>query len=122
MSDEAVAERGAAGQYQLAFSGFVLSVLSFLLVFYTAGEEPYLVFRWPDCALNVGVGAILFVAFAAWGFACVRHFQRLPRRSWLAKALVCACLLWSAINLFYLGNVIYGYRQDMTNPILRQLR
>jgi hypothetical protein len=63
-----------------------------------------------------------FLAFASWGVACVRHVRRSARRGWLAKLLVCACLLWTALNLFYLGSTVYGYEQDMTNPRLRALR
>jgi hypothetical protein len=105
-----------------AVSGVVLSAFSFALFVYTAGAEPYIYFRWSDLALNCGLGAILFVLFVAWAVACVRSFQRSASRGSLAKALLCASLLWTAINLFYLGNVISGYPQDMNNPRLRALR
>lgn len=122
MSGEAASVRAAGSKYELAVGGAVLSALSFLVVFYAAAEEPFLVFRWSDFALNVGLGTVIFVAFASWGVACVRSFRRSPRRSLGTVLLVCACALWTAMNLFYLGNVIYGYRQDMTNPLLQHLR
>jgi 4-hydroxybenzoate polyprenyltransferase len=62
------------------------------------------------------------VSFAAWAFASLRDFQRAASRNSLAKVLLCASLLWAAINLFYLGNSIYGYAADMRNPRLRALR
>ena len=114
--------RAAGSKCELAVSGAVLSALSFLVVFYSAAEEPFLAFRWCDFALNVGLGMVIFVAFASWGVACVRHFRRLAGRSWLAKLLVCACVLWTALNLFYLGTSVWGYAQDMSNPRLRALR
>lgn len=122
MSGVAAGARSTRSKYWPAVSGVVLSALSFALVLYTAGAEPYIDFRWSDLALNVGLGTILFASFAVWGVACTRNFQRAPRRSSLLKVLLCASLLWAAINLFYLGNTIYGYAEDMRNPRLHALR
>lgn len=114
MSVELAGTRGAALKYRLALSGLALSALSFALVFYSACEEPYPVFRWSDFALNVVLGTVLCALFAAWVVACVRRLRRAPRRA-LGKWLASACVLWTGINLFYLATMVYGYAQDLTN-------
>ena len=51
MADAHTAAAGARVERspsQLVASGLVLSALSFTLVLYTAGEEPFTVFRWCD--------------------------------------------------------------------------
>ena len=93
-----------------------MSLLSFVLLLFTASEEPFFVFRWSELGLVVGVGGVVFVLFGIWAVACVREFRRSPRRSALGKGLVSACVLWAALNLFYLGSSVYGYGQDLTNP------
>lgn len=119
MTALADAAESAAGvehsRYRLVSSGLVLSALSFALVLYAAGEEPFFVFRWCDLALNVLAGAVVFVLFATWAVLCVRKF-RAPPVSTRRTLFACACVLWTAINLFYLGGMIYGYGQDMTHP------
>jgi len=64
------------------------------------------------------LGALLCAAFTAWAVVCVRRLPRAPPARGLGTSLACACLLWTAINLFYLGNMVYGYAQDLTNPRL----
>jgi len=118
LSDADASKRSILG---LTLSGAVLSAVSFVLVFYSAGAEPFISFRWSEFALNVGLGMVIFLLFASWGVACVRSFRAAPRRS-LGTVLLCASVLWTAINLFYLGSAVYGYEQDMTNPRLRALR
>lgn len=107
---------------RLVVSGVVLSAGSCALVLYTGGAEPFIVFHWSDLALNVGLGTVAFALFTSWAVACVRNYRRAPRRRALATGLLCASVLWSAINLFYLGATIYGYAVDMNNPRLRVLR
>jgi hypothetical protein len=115
------AERDARSPVQLLASGLVLSALSFALVLYTAAEEPYVWFRWCDLVLNVVLGALLMAAFATWAILCVRRLR--AQRSSVGRTLLAgACVLWTAINLLYLGEMIYGYGQDMRNPLLHQLR
>jgi len=116
------AARGKRSNLGLAVAGAVLSAVSCALVFYTAGAEPYIFFRWSDFVLNVALGAVVFVLFVTWGISCVRTVWRTPRRGALAATLVCASVLWTAINLFYLSGVVYGYTQDLRNPRLRALR
>lgn len=115
MSDAAIAP-GARSLLQLAASGVLLSALSFPLVLYAAREEPFFVFRWSDLVLIMGLGTLVCATFVGWGVACVRGYRRTARRGALAKLLVCSSVLWTAINLFYLGTAIYGYPQDLTNP------
>jgi multisubunit Na+/H+ antiporter MnhB subunit len=122
LADEAVGARGSALKYQLAFSGVVLSALSFALVLCSASEEPFFSFRCSELALNVVLAGLVFVLFASWAVACLLYFRSEPGRGWLARLLVGACVLWSAINLFYLGTSIYGYRQDLRNPRLHRER
>jgi len=102
-------------------SGALLSAASLALVVYSASAEPFVSFQWSEFALNVGLGLVIFLLFASWGVACVRSLRKAPRRS-LGSVLLGACVLWTAVNLFYLGSTIYGYGQDMTNPRLRALR
>jgi len=117
-----VAPPGQRTKRWLAVTGAVLSAVSFALVFYAAGEEPFVFFRWSELALNVGLCGVVFALFASWGVACVRNFQRTPSRTVLGTVLLCASVSWTALNLFYLGSSVYGYAQDMTNPSLRALR
>ena len=116
-----IGDRGERSRFRLLTSGFVLSALSFATVLYTAGAEPFLVFRWFDLVLNVGLGTLLFALFAIWAARCVRHL-RTPHPSAGRTLLACACVLWTAVNLFYLGTTVYGYGQDMTNPTLHPVR
>jgi hypothetical protein len=111
--DAAIAAAGSHSKSWRVASCVALSGSSFVLCLYTAEVEPFVVFRWSDLALNLGLGAMLFVLFAAWAFAGVRTFRRAPRRSSLFTVVLGASLLWTAINLFYLGNVIYGYAWDL---------
>jgi hypothetical protein len=106
---------------RLGASGFALSSASFLVVLFTASEEPFFVFRWSELVLVVGLGGGVLVLFVLWALACVREFRHSPRRSALGTVLVSACLLWTALNLFYLGESVYGYGQDMTDPRLRSV-
>ncbi|HET7538452.1 MAG TPA: hypothetical protein VFK05_01225 [Polyangiaceae bacterium] len=115
------AEQVARGSLQLVATGLVLSALSYALVLYTAGKEPYFAFRCCDLVLNVVLGAVLCAAFAAWAIACIRRL-RARHGSAVRTLLLCACVLWTAINLLYLGNMIYGYGQDMSNPRLHPPR
>lgn len=112
----AAAERARPDHYGLIPSGLVLSAVSVALVVHTAGEEPYFVFRASDFVLNVVVGSLLCGLFAVWAFACVRYARRAPRA--LRTLFATACVLWTVINVFYLGTMIYGYEQDLTNPLL----
>lgn len=118
MSRTAALDRGAS---QLLASGLVLSALSFTVVLYTAGEEPFFVFRWCDLLVNVVLGALLSVAFAVWAIACVRRLR--ARRPGVSRVLLLGgCLLWTAINFFYLGTMAYGYAQDLRNPHFHRSR
>lgn len=117
----AIADSKRSTQW-LAVGGVALSGLSYALVAYSADAEPFIVFRWSDLALNVGLGTVLFALFAAWGVACLGNYRDAPRRRTRAKGLLGASIVWAALNLFYLGATIYGYAQDMNNPILRALR
>jgi uncharacterized membrane protein YfcA len=109
-------ERVTRSHYGLASSGLVLSALSLALVLHTASEEPYFVFRVSDFVENVVLGVLLCALFAAWAGACVRYAMRAPRA--LRTLFATACVLWTVINLFYLGTMIYGYHQDLNNPLL----
>ena len=102
--------------------GLALSGLSYALVAYAAGAEPFIVFRWSDLVLNVGLGTVLFALFAACCVACLRNYRNAPRRRTIAKGLLGVSVVWAALNLFYLGATIYGYAQDMNNPVLSALR
>lgn len=104
----------------LLLSGLVLSAASIALVVHTAGEEPYFVFRAPDFVENVIIGVLLCALFIAWAVACVRYALRAPRA--LRTLFATACVLWTVINLFYLGTTVYGYEQDLNNPLLHPAR
>ena len=118
---KAGAAHGKPSNHWLAVAGVALSALSCALHLYAAGAEPFIAFSWRDLALNVGLATVLFGLFALWAMACVRNFRRGPRPL-LANGLLGVSVLWAAIHLFYLGATIYGYAQDMNNPILRALR
>lgn len=100
----------------LAVSGVALSALSLVILIYTSSEEPFHVFRWSDLFLVAVLGGIVFALFVSFAVAAVRGYRRSPHPGALAKLFVCASVLWTAINLFYLGFFIYGYFQDLTNP------
>jgi len=106
----------------LAACGLALSTLSFALVLYSASEEPFTAFRWSDFALNVVCAGAVFVLFASWAVACVQYLRSALHRSAFAKVLTCAAVLWTAINLLYLGQSIYGYVEDLRNPLLHAAR
>jgi hypothetical protein len=101
--------------YGLVSSGLVLTAVSIVLVVHTAGEEPYVVFRASDFVENVIGGGLLCVLFAAWAIACVRYALLAPRA--LRTLFATGCVLWTVINLFYLGTMVYGYHQDLNNPL-----
>ena len=113
-------ERLTRSHYGLVSSGLVLSAVSIALVVHTAGEEPYFTFRTSDFVENVVVGGLLCVLFTAWAVACVRYALLAPRA--LRTLFATACVLWTVINLFYLGTMVYGYHQDLNNPLLHPLR
>ncbi len=117
MSSDAGGAPSKRSRHWLAASGVALSALSFQLVLYTASEEPFSIFRWSDLTLIVGLGALVCVLFAVWAIACVRRFQRAARRRPRATVWVCATVLWTAINLFYLGDSMYAYVEDLRNPL-----
>ncbi len=100
----------------LAVSGAALSALSIVIILYTASAEPFTVFRSSDLVLIGVLGAIVSALFVSFAVACVRGYLRVPRPSRLAKVLVCASVLWTAINLVCLGISIRAYFQDLTNP------
>jgi len=99
-------------------SGALLSALSLALVLYSGSAEPFIVFRWYELVLIGGIGTIVVLLFAGWAVALVRGFIRAPRRSPRTTVLACASILWTGINLFYLGDSIRGYAQDLRNPRL----
>ena len=107
---------GKRSKYWLNACGVVLSALSFVVVQYTASEEPFFVFHWPDLLLIGGLGGLVFVLLASWAVASVRYLRRPPRRGWFGTALVSACLLWTGMNLLYLGYSINAYRADLNDP------
>ena len=107
-------ERAARGLTGLVWSGLVLSAVSIPLVVHAAGEEPYFVFRVSDFVENVVAGVLLCGLFVAWAVACVRYAMHAPRA--LRTLFATACMLWTVINLFYLGTMIHGYKQDLSNP------
>lgn len=94
----------------------MLSALSLGIIFYTAEEEPFMVFRPSDLVLIAVLGGLVFALFVAFAVACVRSYRRQPHPSALSKALLSTAMLWTALNLFYLGESIYGYFQDLVNP------
>ena len=123
MADAAVAgEPRKLGRYRLISSGLLLSALSFTILFYMASEEPFLAFRLSDCLVICGVGGLVCVMFVVWAVACVRHLRRTRRPRGVIALYATACVLWTVINLFYLGSMISGYREDLNNPRLHQLR
>jgi len=99
-------------------SGALLSALSLALVLYSGSAEPFIVFRWYEFVLIGGIGTIVVLLFAGWAVALVHGFISAPRRSALTTVLACASILWTGINLFYLGDSIRGYAQDLRNPRL----
>lgn len=123
MADTALeGESRKLGRYRLIPSGLVLSALSFTILVYMASEEPFLAFRPSDCLLICGVGGLVCVLFVVWAVACVRHLRRTPRPRGIIALYATACVLWTVINLFYLGTMISGYRDDLNNPRLHHLR
>ncbi|HEX2669936.1 MAG TPA: hypothetical protein VHM25_03635 [Polyangiaceae bacterium] len=113
-------DRVTRSHYGLVSSGLALSALSIALVVHTANEEPYFVFRASDFVENVVGGVLLCVLFTAWAVASVRYALLAPRA--LRTLFATACVLWTVINLFYLGTMVYGYQQDLSNPLLHPLR
>jgi uncharacterized membrane protein YbhN (UPF0104 family) len=119
------AESGERGSHRLLGSGLLLSIVSFAIVLYTGSAEPFIVFSWPDLVLLGAVGLVgvtLCVGFTIWAVACVRHARRVPRARSSRRLLSMACVLWTAINLFYLGTMVYGCAQDLSNPYLARAR
>ena len=94
----------------------MLSALSVGIILYTATEEPFMVFRASDLVLIAVLGSVVFALFVAFAVACVRGYRRLPRPSTLAKLLLGGSVLWTTLNLLYLGGSIYGYFEDLVNP------
>jgi len=90
-------------------------VLSAVIVLHTANEEPFTVFRWSDLAV-IALGGLVFALFVGFAVAGVRRYLSTPPPTALARLAVGASLIWTAINLFYLGVSICGYFQDLTNP------
>jgi hypothetical protein len=105
----------------LAVSGLLLSASSFALFYYCAREEPFVVFRWRDGLVIAGLGAVLMALLAAWAVACIVASRRGSSDPTLAKVLACAAVLWSAMNLFGLTQLMRGYYEDLHNPRYRRL-
>lgn len=114
----AFVEQRTRGRYHLIPSGLALSAVSFTILVYMASEEPFFAFRSSDCLLIVGGGSVVCALFVVWAGACVRHLRRSARPRGIIALYSTACVLWTVLNLFYVGSMIYGYRQDLTNPRL----
>ena len=112
LSDAAVAPKRQRGKWRLAASGVVLSAATLWIFHFIATEEPFAVYRRSDFALVVGLGTITFVLFVGWAIACVYNFRHASSTS-SAPIIVFASVLWTVINLVFLGGSIDFYKDDL---------
>jgi hypothetical protein len=100
--------------YILAASAFVLSIVSFFIVIQGASDEPYMVFRWSDAIVQVGLAMLLMlpwfqlIAGIIWGIAY-----------WCVSAWWLHLLPWVLICEFYLFYCLSGYLQDISRYVAR---
>jgi hypothetical protein len=96
----------------LAASALVLSVLSFVVVYQGASDEPYTSFRKSDAVVQVGVAMVLMLLWVQLA-ACivVGVIRRRVSLWWLPL------LLWVLICEFYLFDSPSGYVQDIARYV-----
>lgn len=109
----------------LVASGIALSACSLAIVLYSANAEPFVVFGGWDLAsagLLSALAAGACVAFTIWVAACVLYLRPVSLARASRAGLALSCLIWTALNLFYLGTTAYGIVQDLNNPYLPRWR
>jgi hypothetical protein len=92
----------------------VLSLISLVLVWKGANDEPYETFRSSDAFEQVVLGTALITLWFCYSLAVIALVAagQMSRR-WLAM------LLWSAICVFYLLSCPFGYLYDLEHIILK---
>jgi hypothetical protein len=100
-------------------SGLSLSTLSFAVVVYAASEEPFFSIQWLDVIVIFGLGGVVFASFLIWIASCAYAYLRTPRKAPVVSLLLCACIVCTGLNLFYLGESAYRYVQDLRDALAR---
>jgi hypothetical protein len=102
--------RLSAAWWWIGVAAVVLSALSFVVVMMTVSQEPYFGgIRAVDAIIQVGVGTALIVLWALWSVVVIAVIVR--KRT---HAATLAVLIWAAMCVFYLGNGVVGYLDDIT--------
>ena len=91
----------------------VLSITSAYIAFDGAAAEPYLVFRFNDAFVQVGLAIALMVLWLQFA-ACLLYgvITRRVARPWLALSI------WIATAMFYLWQSPVGYVGDITKFVI----
>jgi len=77
-----------------------------LILFHSAGEEPFMVFSLRDAAIQVGGSLVVLAAWIAWFLLALTRRRMDP-----LLLIAIACL--GALHLLFTGMMLFSYFQDL---------